>query len=287
MHAITSPERGGLGQQLAEHVGASSVVYEREAFPDGERYVRIEADLHGEVALVADLRPHDAVVEALLAADAAREAGAATVTLLVPYLAYARQDRAFNPGEAVSSRAVLHALASAADALATVDVHNPRVLSFFQGPAVSEQAAPEIADVLGQRSVDLVLAPDAGARDRAGAVAGALGCPSDHLEKTRISSTEVQMKAKELDVSGATVAIVDDIISTGGTMATATGQLLEAGADRVLVAATHGLFVSGADKRLDEAGVDEVLVADTIVTDRSVIPCAGALARGWQQAREA
>lgn len=88
------------------------------------------------------------------------------------------------------------------------------------------------------------------------------------------------MAPKDLDVEGDAVAIVDDIISTGGTMAEATGQLLDQGADRVVVAAAHGVFVSGADKRLDDAGVDEILVTDTIPGDRSSITAAGALERG-------
>lgn len=285
MHVIAAPRRAQLGERLAQALGAETVTYERSVFPDGELQVRVASEVGSTAILIADTRPNERVLETIFACDAAREAGAEELILAVPYLAYARQDRAFEPGEGISSRALMRALGANADALCTVDIHAEAVLNRFPGDAVSEQAAPEVADALAERGVDLVLAPDQGARGLAKRVAQRLDVPHDHLEKTRISSTEVTMAPKELDIDGDSVVLVDDIISTGGTMATATGQLLEAGAQRVLVAATHGVFVSGADKRLDDAGVDEVLVADTIPSDRSSITCAGALERGIRQLR--
>lgn len=280
MHVIAAPRRAELGERLAERLEADLAPYERTSFPDGELHVKLEAELTSSVVLVADTRPNTRILETLIACDAAREAGADRIQLAVPYLAYARQDRAFERGEGVSSRALAQALGGPGDALVTVDVHAERVLDYFPGPAVSSTAAPEIADALADRGIGMVLAPDEGALEVAEAVAKRLDVPYDHLEKTRVSSTEVQMAPKSLDVGGDAVAIVDDIISTGGTMATATRQLLDADAERVLVAATHGVFVSGADKRLDDAGVDEVVVTDAIPSERSTASCAGALARG-------
>ena len=280
MHVVHGPERRGLAEGLASAVGAVARGYERQVFPDGERYVRLSEPLEGPTALIADLRPGDLLIEALVAADAVREAGGGPVWLCAPYLAYGRQDRAFQPGEAVSSRAVLSALGTAVDALVTVDVHAPAALKFFPATALDESAGPEIAAALSERSVDLVLAPDEGARERASAVAELLDAPFDHLDKTRLSANEVRVASKDLDVRDRRVAIVDDIISTGGTMATATRHLLAAGAARVVVAATHGLFVGDAVRRLTEAGVRDVMVTDAVPTDRSVISCAGALARG-------
>lgn len=285
MHLVAAPGRDDLARALGAALGTETTTYERQVFPDGERYVRVGASLTGPAAVLADLRPNDLLVEALLALDATREAGAHEVVLLVPYLSYARQDRAFHPGEAVSARAILGALGTRADQLVTVDLHTETALDHFPGEAINEVPALEIAEALGERGVDLVLAPDKGARGRAAMVAEILGTPHDHLEKTRLSATEVQMAPKDLSVEGATVAIVDDIISTGGTMATATAQLLEAGAERVLVAATHGLFVKDAEKRLEAAGVAEVLVTDTVRTGASVVSCAGALARGLGRVR--
>lgn len=283
MDVVTAPDRRGLGEALADRLDGDCVIYEHKVFPDGERYVRVKEDLGDQVVLLGDTRPNAKIVESLIALDACREAGADEVDLAVPYLAYARQDRAFNPGEGVSARALCQALATGASSLATVDLHTEAVLGLFDGPTVDALAAPELADALGDEGVDLVLAPDAGARQRASDVAGRLDLPFDHLEKTRVSATEVDMAPKQLDVTDATVAIVDDIISTGGTMATATGKLLAQGAERVLVAATHGIFAGDAEDRLQKAGVDKILVTDSVPTEHSVISCAGALARGLQQ----
>lgn len=239
------------------------------------------------VVVVADARPNERVVEALLACDAALEAGASERWLAVPYLAYARQDRSFEAGEGVSARAVLEAFSSCADAFVTVDVHSSGVLDFFAGAAVQGRAMPEVAAALEDRGIGSVLAPDEGARGLAEAVADRLEVPFDHLVKTRLSGSEVVVEPKALDVAGEAVVIVDDIIATGGTMCKATEQLLEAGAERVLVAATHGVFASGADERLDAAGVEEVVVTDSIPSKRGVVSCASALARGVSMLQEA
>lgn len=287
MHVAAAPRRAELAEGLAERIDGDPVPYERTTFPDGELRVRLDAELDGPTVVLADARPNERALESLFACDAAHEAGASEVLLAVPYLAYARQDRAFEPGEGVSARALMQALGANADALATVHVHADRVLEYFPGSAVSAPATAELADALGERAVDLVLAPDAGAIQGARAIAERLEVPHDHLEKTRRSAREVEMAPKELDVDGDAVAIVDDIISTGGTMATATEHLLDAGASRIVVAASHGLFVSGADKRLDDAGVDEILVTDSIESDRSTVTCAGALERGLRRLRGA
>jgi ribose-phosphate pyrophosphokinase len=279
MYVAWGPERATLGTTLAEKLDAEPTEVETKRFPDGEGYVRVSDSLDGPAILVSDLRPDERIVETLLALDALREAQAPTVTLAVPYLAYARQDRAFEPGEGVSSRAILEALAANADRLATVDPHTREVLDYFEGPAAGVEAAPEIADALEPRGVDTVLAPDAGARQRAKNVAEILDCQADHLEKDRKSAHEVEVVPKKLDVDGDTVAIVDDIISTGGTMATATRHLLDAGAERVLLAATHGVLADGALKRLDDAGADDVLVTDAIPSEASEISLAPAMAR--------
>lgn len=280
MHLARARHRAATAEAMAEALDADPATVEVQRFPDGERLARIEARLDDHVVLLHDLRPDERIVEALSACDAAREAGAETVTLAVPYLAYARQDRSFEHGEGVTSRALYRALSANADRLVTVDPHTSDVLGFFEGPTVGATAVPELADALGDHGVDSVLAPDEGARGRASDVAERLGCSADHLEKTRHSAEEVSMTPAALDVAGETVAIVDDIISTGGTMSAATRHLLDAGAERVLVAATHGVFAEGADKRLDDAGVDELVVTDAIDGDRATVSCAPALARG-------
>jgi len=130
-----------------------------------------------------------------------------------------------------------------------------------------------------------VLAPDEGARERAGEVADRLGVPYDHLEKHRKSAREVEIQPHDEDVTDQRVLVVDDIVATGGTMATATRQLLDAGAGDVLLAATHGVFADGAIKRLRDAGAASILATDAIESEAAQLSVAPALARATRRAR--
>ncbi|MBW3583737.1 MAG: ribose-phosphate diphosphokinase [Euryarchaeota archaeon] len=273
-----------LGKRLAERLGSDIITPEVDTFPDGEVYVRVPERLDGEtVVVVQTTLGNDRIMEALLLLDAARAQGAERVIAAVPYYSYSRQDQRFKDGEAFSSHVVARALSLDADVLLTVDPHKEHILDGFTGETLSVSAIPEIAAHLKSQNVDLVLAPDKGALDRAKEAAQVLGCEHDHLEKTRLSGDEVVMKAKHLDVKGRTVAIIDDIISTGGTMAKATGHLMDQGATKVYCAATHGLFVGNASRRLMEKGVAAVIVTDTIERDESVISAAPAVERGLRR----
>ena len=254
-----------LAQRLTDALHAPLAETDIRRFPDGEVYARITTDLDGKHAiLVQTTAPNDNLVELLLLQDAAKEAGAGRVTSIIPYYGYARQDQVFKPGEAVSSRAVARALATTADRVVTVDPHKEEILDFFFDGAYSVSAVPQLAEELGRWGVDAVLAPDKGARDRAERAAAILGVPFDHLEKTRLGPTEVVIKTKDLDVAGKAVAIVDDIIASGGTMITAARQLKDQGATKVYAACTHGLFTGGAVPKLLAGGIDRVLCTDTL-----------------------
>lgn len=285
MIVATAPARTGLGEKVGHELEARHVELTTQRFPDGEYHARLEAAVDGTAVLVSDLRPDARIVETLVALDALHEAGADEVILAAPYLAYGRQDQAFEAGEGVSARALLKALGANADAFATVDPHTMSVLEHFPGPTGAATAAPEIAQRFAGEDVDVVLAPDEGARQRASDVAQRLGCPHDHLEKRRKSAREVEIQPHDADVGDSTVLVIDDIVATGGTMATATRQLLEAGAGRVMLAATHGVFADGALKRLRDAGAATILATDAIETEAAKISAAPALARAVQQAR--
>jgi ribose-phosphate pyrophosphokinase len=285
MIVATGPDRSDLGQRLASELGTQHRELSTKRFPDGEAYARLEAPVDGTAVVAADLRPDRKVVEALIACDAVREAGADEIVLAAPYLAYGRQDETFEPGEAVSARALLRALGVNADRLATVDPHTEPVLEHFGGPTAAASAAPEIAEAADGGGVDLVLAPDEGARERAGEVADRLGVPYDHLEKHRKSAREVEIQPHDEDVTDQRVLVVDDIVATGGTMATATRQLLDAGAGDVLLAATHGVFADGAIKRLRDAGAASILATDAIESEAAQLSVAPALARATRRAR--
>ncbi len=257
-----------LATRLADELGAELAETDIHRFPDGEVYARIVSEIEGKHAiLVQTTAPNDNLIELLLLQDAAREHGAAKITSVIPYYGYARQDQVFKPGEAVSSRAVARALATTADQVITVDPHKEAILDFFFDGAHSVTAIPQLAKKLGDWGVEVILAPDKGARAHANEAAALLGIPCDHMEKTRLGPTEVVMKAKDLDVAGKSVAIVDDMIASGGTMITAATQLKQQGASKVYAVCTHGIFTGGAIPKILAGGIDRILCTDTIHTD--------------------
>jgi ribose-phosphate pyrophosphokinase len=276
-----------LARRLAERLKHPLAHTETKAFPDGERYARVREHVDGDAVVVQTLWPPERLMDALLLCDAARRAGAERVTLVTPYLAYARQDQVFQEGEALSAAAMAKAVSTACDALVTVDPHKEKVLEFFQIDAQAVSATQPVAEALKQRKVQCILAPDEGALDRARGVADACGAESDHLEKTRIDSQTVEVRPKNLDVKDRRVAIVDDIISTGGTMATALGLLKNQGAAATYAVGVHGLFISNAEDRLKKAGVDEILTTDTVYGPFSQITVAGVLADALVQTKHA
>ena len=280
---------GSTGERVARALGQALKVevlpVERKRFPDGEGYVRVLADAKDEdVLLVQGTLPDPSLMELLLLQDALHRARAASVTTVIPYYAYARQDRMFQPGESVSAQAVAELIELKTDRVVTVDPHKEHILGFFGVEAHAASCVPEIAEWLRQEGADLVLAPDKGALERAEAVAKALGADVDHLEKTRLTGTEVRMSPKTLNVQGRSVAIVDDLISTGGTIATAAAELKRQGAARVVAACTHGLFVGGGLDRILQSGCDKVAAADTLDNPVPEIPCTPGIVRALRAA---
>jgi ribose-phosphate pyrophosphokinase len=248
-------------------------------FPDNELYVRILDDIKGEeVVIVQTTYPDPNLVELFLIQNAVEEAGVKKTTVVIPYYGYARQDTKFQEGEAISAKAIAGLISLNADCVITVDPHKEHILDFFSTSAYSTSAVPEIAKYLQQKKIDMILAPDKGALDRAKTASKIINCEFDHMEKTRIDGNTVEMKPKNLDAENKSVAIVDDIISTGGTMALAIKELKKNGAKKVYVACTHGLFAGEAVKKLNSAGCDEIISTDTINSNYSVVKIAPCIA---------
>jgi len=268
----------GLARELAKTAAAEfvEVAYEKHpgGFPDGERYVRVMDALDGEsVSVIATTHPDPKIVELLLLLDAVRDLRPRRLTLVIPYFGYGRQDKRFETGEALSARALARHLSEGVDEVLTMGLHDPDILKFFDAPAREVSGMPAVGRFLKTRDVDFLLAPDGGAVRHAKEAAAVSGKPWDALEKTRIDSYTVRFEPKRLDVRGRRVAIIDDLISTGGTVALAAKELRAQGAKHVLVAALHGLFVGNAWDKL--AVCDEVASSDTIpsrATKFSVAP---------------
>lgn len=275
MLILSGSSSKSLAQDLAQVLGLEYVQATTRRFPDGERYVRIEREsLDKEAALVQNTYPDTNLVELLLLLDAARGLGAEKITCVIPYFGYARQDRRFNPGEALSAKVMLRHLEMEMDRLFTIDLHKPDVLEWFaRAPAMDLKAAPAIGEYFLSWGIDLVLGPDKGAAERAKEVAAVLGCESDHLQKTRLSGTEVKIAPSHIEAKGRSVLIVDDIISTGGTIIAATSELKRLGAKKVYASCTHGLFTGDAMQRL-KGVCDLVVSTNTLESEVSKISLA-------------
>jgi len=168
------------------------------------------------------------------------------------------------------------------DGIVILDLHEPKVLDGLGVPVRFVSSMPEIADLLGKEgSPDFILSPDKGAISRASEVAELMGSEFSYLEKTRIDAHTIEHTPKDLDVEGKVVAIVDDMISTGGTICRASDALRRQGATAVFAACTHGLFTGGALSRLANH-VDGVFTTDSLPNPRAVVSAAPALARGLE-----
>ncbi len=281
MKVVAGSASLALGKELARVLRANlvEVAFEKHAggFPDDERYVRLLAPVEGEhVVLVQSTHPDPKVVELFLLQDAIAEAGAKWISLVVPYYGYGRQDKRFEAGEPVSARALAKRLQLQADEVLTVSVHDLGMLRFFDVPARDVSGMPAVARHLRDKDVDVVLAPDENAERFAREVGDSLKVGWDFLEKKRIDSFTVDTKPKAMDVKGRTVAIVDDVISVGVTVATAAKMLREQGAKRVLAACVHGVFASNALQRLQTC--DEVIATDTLLSAATKVSVAPEIA---------
>ena len=264
----------GIARELS--VDFVDVAFEKHpgGFPDGERYVRLLGLVSGEhVVLVQTTHPGPMIVELFLLADAIRDAGAKRITAVVPYFGYGRQDKRFLEGEAVSAKTIAKHIAVDCDELLTMAIPaNPEILKTFPLPTREVSGMPAIGRYLKSAKVDVLLAPDQGALRLVKEASSVASVPFDFLVKKRLDSYTVKIEPKALAVRGKSVGIVDDVISTGGTIATAAKELKTQGARRVIAACVHGLFVGPAEANLKAC--DEVIATDTILSPHTKVSVA-------------
>lgn len=281
MKIILGPASAPLGKEIANLLKAEAVPVAFKSFPDGENYVRLEANVQNEdVAIVQTTGPPQdtRLIQLALLADSAKRNGAKKITAIVPYLAYARQDRMFLHGEGVSAETIARMLkAAGVDQLITVNVHQEKVLSRFPFPARSVSAIPLLAEYFvkkGQTKA-FALSPDEGAVRIAEEAKGVLGGECGHLEKSRDRYTgQVRMETKTFDIRGKTVVIFDDIISTGGTIVAAVNVLKGLGPRKIYVACVHPLLVGEAERLILQAGVEEIVGTDSVASSVSRVSLA-------------
>ncbi len=269
----------GLAAKVAKEMGATLADVERKRFPDGEMYVRILTDTKGaEVAVIGNTRSDADFVELLFLLNAAREAGASHVTAVLPYFGYSRQHMVYKPGEPVSSKVMTRAIENFSDRIICVEMHDEETIGFASHPLDNLSVIETSSEYFRNMKIDLILSPDDGGYGRAKKMAEILSIPAYYINKKRIDAKTVEMHLPEIDFSGKSILIVDDIISTGGTIIKAVKLLKDNGASRISVSAVHGVFAKDSDKIIEPL-VDLLAVSDTIDGDHSLISVAGDISR--------
>jgi ribose-phosphate pyrophosphokinase len=250
-----------------------------QPFPDDELQVSLHGSVRGhDVYLIQSTSPRveSHLLELVLLADACQRSGAARVTAIVPYVGYARQDRRTNAAQALGGRVVAGILDGAAiDRFVVVDLHTPAIEGFFSTPVDQLSAVPLLVEAVRssvpERSI--VVAPDLGAVKLAERYARSLELPIAIVHKTRVSGQEVSVRQIVGDVRDRLPLIVDDMISTGATIAAAMRALLAAGCvPEGIVLASHGVFVGRADEVLLPLPLRRILTTDSVTQRQNRLP---------------
>ena len=282
---LPGPASEDLGRSVAEKLSLPLLGAEFRVFPDGESKFTVADKVSGKNVILVQSTHHPAdqhLFQLLLASHKLSQEGARIIAA-VPYLSYARQDKEFLPGEAVTLGFVAHLMRSAGiTRLVTVDIHSAEGLALFSFPIYSVSAVPAMVEYV-QANLDLkspvIISPDFGASKRTEAFAQLYGAPSIRLSKSRDRNTgEVRIKHEELQVKGKDVLFLDEVITTGGTIRAAAETVREQGAKSVHAICTHGVFVGDALHKMEKAGVKTVVCTNTIPGALAKIDVSGALA---------
>jgi ribose-phosphate pyrophosphokinase len=280
IHAF--PDSLVLARRLAQALRLPLRPIVLSRFPDGESLVRVDHPRGTEAVLVRSLHdPNAKLVEVILAADALRHAGARKVTLVAPYLPYMRQDQVFTPGEPVSQRIIGALLGGLFERVLTVEAHLHRIRRLAEvvpGAARSLSAAPALAEWVGRHAPGaLLVGPDAESAPWVGAVARRAGVDWVVGDKVRLGARRVRLTLPPLPACRRAV-LIDDIASSGATLAAAARALRRAGVATVEVAVVHAICAPGALDRIRRAGVRRVVSCDTIPHPTNAITVAPLLA---------
>ncbi|MEE8167435.1 MAG: ribose-phosphate diphosphokinase [Candidatus Hydrothermarchaeales archaeon] len=268
-----------ISDELQVELGSLSV----KRFPDGEIYLRVESDVKGKSCVVVQstCRPQDSTFFELLSLIVTlKELGAKEVKTVVPYYGYGRQDKSFNPGEAVTARVAAKHISMHSDEFYTLNIHEEGILKFFNIPVHSLDASPVLGEYFKGYNLEkpIVIGPDNGASRLAKGTASVIKCKFDTLEKRRIAPGEVQTEAKKLAVADKDVILVDDMIDYGSTMLEAISILKAQKAGNILVGCVHPVLTGNVVGRLFSFGAIDVIATNTISSQISFITVSGIIA---------
>ena len=286
MLIVPGPSSQVLAYKVGREAGLRVAELEYKVFPDGESYIRVLTDVKGEdVCVIQSLYPPQDThfLQLILLIDGLRDLGAKEVHVVIPYMAYARQNMRFLPGECVSALTVLKTIEKlGASSLATIDVHEPEVLRHLSIKARDLSTSELVARYIKEQGLDnpLLVSPDDGWVHRVREVAEMLDLEYTYFVKKRDRVTgEITTFEREVDVDGRDAVIIDDVISTGATMAEAVRLLKKRGARKVLCICTHPLLRGDARLRVYRAGALDLVATDTVPSEISRISVAPVIAK--------
>jgi ribose-phosphate pyrophosphokinase len=257
---------GKIGDYLGLPLGAAKTT----SFPDGELLIKLDEDVRGRDVFI--IQPtcspvNEHLVELLIFIDCARRASAERITAVIPYYGYARQDRKDEGRTPITAKLAANLVVTAgADRVLTLDLHAAQIQGFFDVPVDNLYAEPVLSRYWSERKLkDLTLvSPDPGNAKRARIYAERMNGDLAIIDKRRLSGRDVAVGRLIGDVKGRTVLMMDDMISTAGTMCAAAELCRREGATRILVGATHAVLCGPAIENLRKAPIDEIVVTDTI-----------------------
>ncbi|RNC68344.1 MAG: ribose-phosphate pyrophosphokinase [Desulfuromonadales bacterium] len=266
---------GNSNRELAEKICANLGLPLGKAnvknFSDGEIMVEIGENVRGRDTYVVQSTcapTNNNLMELLIMTDALKRASAATITAVIPYYGYARQDRKVAPRTPITSKLVADLITtSGADRVVTVDLHAGQIQGFFNIPVDNLYAAPVILEDLKRRFPEnsiVMVSPDAGGTERARAFAKRLGCTLAVIDKRRTGPNVAEVMHLIGDVKGKAAIILDDMIDTAGTLTQAARALKEHGAKAIYACATHGVLSGPAIDRINESDIEAVVITDTV-----------------------
>ncbi len=283
MKIVGGPSSLHLARKISESLNFPLVNVRTKRFPDGEFYIKFEENIAGENLLIVQslYPPQDAhLIELFLILHTIRDLGAETIKVFVPYLAYSRQDERYLEGECLSAAMVAEILEElGADTIYTIDVHNENVLKMYKIPIYNLTASGELVRYFAKKGLEnpIVISPDDErlAKRRAKYAARVLNTDWDALEKRRDRYTgEIVTYAKDLNVQGRDAIIIDDIISTGKTVANAAKILKNQGVKRIFVGVSHALLLGDSVRIIMESGVEEIVGTDSVANDYAKVSVA-------------